>query len=261
MGRPESLEGRVVTQDQSGGILLEDRLGTYWALESQEILSQSPGNGDFAYASPDELSASLAAAAGTGAAVSKTRRYVLVSQASKAYTNWCGSLLERLQTGFRAHWERDKLPLTESSGPLPVLIFRTRSQFAEYAVRDGAGAVAESFGYYSARTNRIALYDLTAEESGVPLGEAATREEITRGCPAFRPALPRLSTRPLTRSPSTPVCRCDTPTTRCGCRKGWRCTLKHRISHRADGGQRPESPTAGGLRNIASPRHNGRLTP
>src|SRR5690349_23883131 len=52
-------------------------------------------------------------------------------------------------------------------------------------MRGGAAVAAETFGYYSARTNRVALYDLSADETAGPLGDAASRDEVTRRLSKF----------------------------------------------------------------------------
>jgi hypothetical protein len=89
-------------------------------------------------------------------------------------------MFERLRNGFLAHWERERVELTPNTWPLPILVLQNKGQFREYAIRDGAAEAAETFGYYSARTNRVVMYDLTADEGGLPLGEATQRDEITR---------------------------------------------------------------------------------
>ncbi|WP_145028148.1 DUF1570 domain-containing protein [Caulifigura coniformis] len=179
-GRPEKLAGRVVVEDQQGGVLLEDAVGQYWTLESREIVSRMAGDAAFLRAGTKDLAENLKAAAGGPAVIVETKHYVIVSRASRAYANWCGSLLERLRNGFLAYWDREGIELEPGAPHLPVLILQNKGQFREYAVRDGASAAAETAGYYSARTNRIVLYDLTADLGGRPLGEATQREEITR---------------------------------------------------------------------------------
>jgi len=179
-GRPEKLTGRLIVEDQQGGVLLEDATGVYWTVEAREVTAREAGDGAFQRFGTKELGENLKAAAGGEAVVVETKHYVIASRASRAYANWCGSLLERLRNGFLAYWERDGVELTPDDAPLPVLILQNQGQFREYAVRDGAAEAAETAGYYSARTNRIVLYDLTADLGGRPLGEATQREEITR---------------------------------------------------------------------------------
>lgn len=184
-GRPEKVSGRVVVEDQQGGLLLEDSAGVYWTLEAKDVQSKEVGAEEFKRVAAGELGAALKGVVGGNAAVITTKHYVIVSRAGRAYTNWCGSLLERLRTGFLAHWEREKVPLSPGDAPLAVVVFQNKSQFAEYAIRDGAAVAVETFGYYSARTNRVALYDLSADETAGALGDAASRDEVTRRLSKF----------------------------------------------------------------------------
>ncbi len=179
-GRPDRVTGRVVVEDQQGGLLLEDRFGTYWTLEATEIEKRQTVSEPFTPSSVEELAESLKEVAGGPSIAVKTKHYVVISRASRAYANWCGSMLERLRTGFLAHWERQKVPLAPTESLLPILVLQNKAQFREFAIRDGAAEVAEAYGYYSARTNRVVLYDLTADQPGPALGEATQRDEITR---------------------------------------------------------------------------------
>jgi hypothetical protein len=179
-GRPGKITGRVVVEDQQGGVLLEDAAGVYWTLEAKDVVAREAGEGTYERAGVKELAESLKAAAGGEAVVVETKNYVIVSRASRAYASWCGSMFERLRNGFLAHWEREKVELKPNQFPLPILVLQNKGQFREYAVRDGAAEAAETFGYYSARTNRVVMYDLTADQGGAALGESTQREEITR---------------------------------------------------------------------------------
>ena len=178
--RPDRITGRVVVEDQQGGLLLEDRFGAYWTFEATEIEKREADSEPFAPSSADEMAESLKAAAGGPSITVKTKHYVVVSRASRAYASWCSTMLERLRTGFLAHWERQKVPLAPRESLLPILVLQNKGQFREFAIRDGAAEVADAYGYYSARTNRVVLYDLTADQPGPALGEATQRDEITR---------------------------------------------------------------------------------
>jgi hypothetical protein len=82
-----------------------------------------------------------------------------------------GKLFERLLRGFMAYWRRAGLEPEEPAGPLPAIVFGTQREFAEFATRDAGPQLADKAGYYSIRTNRIALFDFAG---------GATRGEINR---------------------------------------------------------------------------------
>jgi hypothetical protein len=178
--RVEHVEGRVLVTDQQGGLLIEDAAGAYWTVTADQLADRTDRKVPFEALNAEQLGAALREAAGMEAVVVTTSHYVIASRASRAYAKWCGALFERLRTGFLNYWDRAKLPLAPTDAPLPVIIFATRAQYAEYARNDGAAALAEGFGYYSARTNRVVLFDLTSEGGGQPLGDSASRDEIQR---------------------------------------------------------------------------------
>jgi hypothetical protein len=176
----QQVRGRLLVEDQQGGILLEDPAGVLWTITADQITNRETVEEPFEWLGPEELGASLREVVGPGCEIIETKHYVIATQAGRAYSQWCGTLFERLRSGFLDYWKRAKLPLEPREGPLPIIILGSREQFADYARRDGAAAVIGAAGYYSARTNRVVLYDLTAEAgNGRPLGAAASRQEIT----------------------------------------------------------------------------------
>ncbi|MCA9052748.1 MAG: DUF1570 domain-containing protein, partial [Planctomycetaceae bacterium] len=90
---------------------------------------------------------------------------------------WCGRLFERLQTAFLGYWKRAGLDVHEPAQPLVAVIFADPEAYAAYATRDAGPALAQSQGYYSARTNRIVLTDLTRAAGEV---EATREAELLR---------------------------------------------------------------------------------
>ena len=58
--------------------------------------------------------------------------------------------------------------------PLVAVVFPTRAEFAAYARSTGSSLPRSVLGYYSPRSNRILLYDITAERSGGPWHQNAS---------------------------------------------------------------------------------------
>ncbi|MGH7129841.1 MAG: DUF1570 domain-containing protein, partial [Planctomycetaceae bacterium] len=125
----------------------------------------------------EELGSQLQSELGEGFTVHQSRHYVLCTNAGTLYAEWCGSLFDRLYAAFETHWHSRDLRLTEPELPLGAILFATRKQFAEYAAKDVGPEMAEALGYYSIRTNRMVLFDLTADEGEEP---ARTPADITR---------------------------------------------------------------------------------
>lgn len=164
--------GRVLVAAADGGVLLEERDGRLTAIKGSDVQSRAPAGVEFTPCTADELSTALLAEFGAGFVVVPTRRYVIVTNAGRPFAQYCGRLFERLQTAFYAHWKRDGLDLHEPAQPLVAVIFADPAEYAAYATADAGAALAQSQGYYSVRSNRIILADLTRGP-----GEAGARNE------------------------------------------------------------------------------------
>lgn len=176
-GRMEMREGRVVVEAADGGILLEDRAKRLWTIEGKNRKSLTSLEMPFLPLSPEELGKELLAEFGKDFEIVRTEHYVICTNAGRPYAEWCGDLLDRLLSAFLTHWRGKPLSLEEPQTPLPVVVFASAEEFAQFAVQDATAATAQSKGYYSVRTNRIVLYDLTAASKTEP---AKTRADVQK---------------------------------------------------------------------------------
>ncbi len=83
---------------------------------------------------------------------------------------------------FTNYWTRKGIKLHEPEFPLVAIVFNSRRAYADFAQAE-LGTAAESIvGYYSLRTNRITMYDLTGVESlrGRRTIAAVERAQINR---------------------------------------------------------------------------------
>jgi hypothetical protein len=176
-GNQETREGRVRVEAVDGGLLLEDRAQQLWTIPGEKRKSLTDTGLLFQHFSAEELGRQMLAEFGEGFEIVRTDHYVICTNAGKPYAQWCGDLLERLLSAFLTHWRGKPLSLERPSTPLPVIVFATAEEFARFAARDASPATAESKGYYSVRTNRIVIYDLTAGNNAEP---AKTRADIER---------------------------------------------------------------------------------
>lgn len=164
-GKQQTVSGKTVVRAQDGGILLIGRDGAIWSIEPQEIVSQRKDDEPFEPLSPDELSAQLLRELPSGFEAYQTRHYLICYNTSRAYATWCGALFERLYAAFANYWTRKGIELKEPEFPLVAVVFNSRESYTQHATAE-LGATAESIvGYYSLRTNRITMYDLTGLES------------------------------------------------------------------------------------------------
>jgi len=155
--------GRILVTAADGGLLLETQDGRLATITPENLLARSDSVDRFGYWSATELTAALQREFGPEFTVLTLRRYVIVTNGNRAYAQWCGKLLERLQTAFYASWKRDRLELAPPPMPLVAVIFATPTEYAAYATADAGAALATSQGYYSVRTNRIILTDLSRD--------------------------------------------------------------------------------------------------
>ena len=172
-----TVEGKVVVEAADGGVLLLARDGRLWSVTAKQKRSLESAGRTFSLLSADELGRTLKESLGPNFEIVKTRHYVIATGAGTQYAEWCGELFERLLDAFLTHWRSKGLALAEPAGPLPAIIFPDEHSFKAYASADAGQFGEESKGYYSIRTNRIVLYDLTA---GKGKKRATSAAEIKR---------------------------------------------------------------------------------
>jgi hypothetical protein len=176
-GQPQNVEGRVLVEAADGGLLVEGRDLRLWTIEPAQLTGRNSVGGEFTPCTADELAHQLLAEFGKDFDIVRTPHYVICSNAGQDYAEWCGKLFERLWGGFHAQWQADELTLSEPETPLCAIIFSTKRQFTRYAARDAGPGMASAQGYYSIRTNRIVLYDLTGQARA---GRVRSTEELNR---------------------------------------------------------------------------------
>jgi len=160
-GNRLTLAGRILTEAADGGLLVEDRAGVLWAVQPKELVSRNQGDTPFLYFSPPELQTQLLAQLPQGFRAHTTANYVICYNTSPVYAQWCGSLYERLFRAFYNYWERRGLELKRPELPLIAFVFEDQSSYETYGRAELGNAARSVIGYYSLRTNRVAMYDLT----------------------------------------------------------------------------------------------------
>lgn len=176
-GRQLTVAGNILVEAQDGGLLLLDRAGRLWNITPDKLRQRTPTDLSFTPLSSRELGKTLQQEFGKEYRITFTRHYVLCSKAGRYYTRWCGTVLERVLSAFLKQWSGERLKQHEPAFPLVAVIFADEKEFAAYATRDAGPGLATAVGYYSVRTNRIVLRDLTAG-AGNPAPRSMT--EVTR---------------------------------------------------------------------------------
>jgi hypothetical protein len=164
-GSTHSVTGRLLVEAQDGGLLVEARDGVLWAVEPQEILSRETNGDAFAPLEDEQLAAALLEDLPAGFQAHHTAHYVICYNTSRDYAAWCGGLFERLYRAFTNFWSHRGFELHDAEHPLPVVIFTDAAQYADFARQELGDAASSIVAYYSLRTNRVIMYDLTGVEA------------------------------------------------------------------------------------------------
>ena len=164
-GRQRSADGRVVIEAADGGILLEAADGVLWAIERGELQRREKLDEPFKPLTPAALSEKLLAELPAGFRVTPrrttssatTRRERTPSGPARC---WSGSTKRSPTIG-----KGKGLELREPEFPLPVFVFADRQQYDEASREDLPGGTGNIVGFYSLRSNRVNMFDLTGVEA------------------------------------------------------------------------------------------------
>ena len=99
-GKPQRIVGKILTEAQDGGLLVQDRQGVLWAVQPKQLVSRTRDDTPFEFLSAAELQAQVLAQLPAGFRVHATARYLICYNTSPVYAQWCGSLYERLPFFF-----------------------------------------------------------------------------------------------------------------------------------------------------------------
>ena len=165
-GRERSVAGRVLVEASDGGVLIQSDEGEIFVIEGKDVVSHKRTDRPFAPATGEEIGKRLLAKAPADFRIYTTPHYVVCYNTSREYAQWTSSLLERLYKAFTNYWEHQKLEIHEPEFPLVCLLFADRSSYVT-AFKDemNGGDPGGIIGFYSIRSNRVNMYDLTGLES------------------------------------------------------------------------------------------------
>ncbi len=164
-GKEIRVAGRVIVTAQDGGVLLLGRDGILWSVTPEELLEHTTDDTPFAPFAPKQLAQRLLAELPEGFDVHHTAHYVICYNTSRSYAQWCGSLFERLYKAFTNFWTRKGMKLSEPEFPLVAIVFADQKSYATFAEPEVGDLAKSIVGYFSLRTNRMTMYDLTGIEA------------------------------------------------------------------------------------------------
>jgi hypothetical protein len=164
-GRLQTVAGRVVIEAADGGLMLQSDEGVLWIIDAGEIQLRKRLEAPFTPVTPEQMSERLLAELPAGFRVHTTPHYVVCYNTSRQYAQWTSSLLERLYKAFTGYWKNQGLELREPEFPLPVLVFADRESYDQASRTDLPDGVGSIVGFYSLRSNRVNMFDLSGLEA------------------------------------------------------------------------------------------------
>lgn len=163
-GKNIHVEGRIAGFAPGGELALLTADNAMWIVRPGEVVSRRRDAASFNLLGRDALADRLLAEMPDGFRIHHTANYLICYNTSSAYAEWCGALYERLYRGFFSFWRHQGLQLAEPQWPLVALVFDDRASYAEYARPELGDASRAIIGYYSMRSNRVTMYDLTGAD-------------------------------------------------------------------------------------------------
>ena len=180
-GKEVSVSGRLLVTAEDNGMLLISADGTLWSVPPEDLVEHKHDDQPMKPLSAEQLGERLRQEL-PGFDLHTTQHYVICHNTSRAYAQWCGALFERLYKAFTNFWSRKDFELHEPEFPLVAVVFADQASYAAYADKDLGGAAGSIIGYYSFRSNRMTMYDLTGTASlrrpGDKRGSAAQINEM-----------------------------------------------------------------------------------
>ncbi len=147
--------GKLLARGKDRATLL-DRAGGLHEIDLRASTLKSL-NGNFQSLSATELRNQLSREFGKTFEVGTTRHYLVVAPQGRASSY--AAIFEDQYTTMQRYFKTRGFLLADLEFPLVAIILPGRQQFVDYAQADGAKAMVGMLGYYSPRTNRVALYE------------------------------------------------------------------------------------------------------
>jgi hypothetical protein len=164
-GRSQTVAGRVVIEAADGGLLLQSADGALWTIMGPQVENRRRTDKPFKPLTPKELGEQLLAELPPGFRIHTTPHYVVCYDTSRTYAQWTSSLLERLHRAFTNYWKHEDMELHEPEFPLVAMVYADHATYEAAGQEDLGGPAGGIVGYYSLRSNRVNMYDLTGVES------------------------------------------------------------------------------------------------
>jgi hypothetical protein len=151
------LEGMPLTwSDQRVWLLARD--GRLWDFAPQEATNYRKTSSYFSAYSAREITGTLQAELGRKVEVTATAHFLVAHPVGQG--EYWSERFEQLYRRFVHYFSVRGISLRQPEVPLVAIVFTRHDDFLRYAMSDGNRPVPGLLGYYSTRTNRVALFDI-----------------------------------------------------------------------------------------------------
>jgi Protein of unknown function (DUF1570) len=166
----QTLEGKPLSWDADHMLLLgrDGQLHQFNPKSARDAVKTSPR---FVPYSPAEMKSALEQEYGNRFEVSTTRHYLVVHPLGER-DQWAGRF-EDLYNRFGHYFRVRGFTLEEPLYPLVAIVFRDQQEYMRNAAASGTPMHPNTLGHYDPLTNRVFLFDVTANASGVDWSENA----------------------------------------------------------------------------------------
>ena len=163
-GATVNIEGEILIEAQDESLYFQGNDGKIWFVKPEQVKEKIDTESDFKPISKKELGKKLLAELPPGFRIYETKHYVIAYQNELAYARWIGGLYEsRLYRGFETFWKKKKkFKLQDPQFPLVAVIFGSKAEYDRYMTGE-LGVGQTMVAYYNLLTNRVTMYDLTAD--------------------------------------------------------------------------------------------------
>ncbi len=164
------LEGKPLSWDAEHMLLLgrDGQLHQFNPKLAQDAAKTGP---QFVGYSPAEMKTALEQEFGNRFEVSTTRHYLVVHPQGQR-DQWADRF-EDLYNRFGHYFRVRGFALAEPPYPLVAVVFRNQAEYMRNAAASGTPMHPNTLGHYDPLTNRVFLFDATADKSGVDWSENA----------------------------------------------------------------------------------------
>lgn len=158
--------GRRAAVGRDGMVLIEDRAGRLQMFPAKAIQTHVALAEPWVQYTNEELARELLEGLGPEFTVTETEHYLILSNSSEDYAEFCGKMLEKVSTEFQKFMAGLGIEIKLPERRLPVLIFAAVAEFEAYAGRlHPEISFADTPGFYTVRDNLVLLQDLTRDRS------------------------------------------------------------------------------------------------